>query len=82
MKKFRNGPAGGQGEAEGAAEAPAQVHRQAEAGAAGRPPVDVVGRPARGLRRGGELWSGFSDFALKGTVMRMLCAVFATVLYI
>lgn len=53
MKKPGDGPAGGQGEAEGTAEVPAQVHGRAEAGTAGRPPVDAVGRRARGHRRGG-----------------------------
>lgn len=48
MKKLRDGPTGGQGEAEGTAEVPAQVHRWAEAGTAGHPPVDAVRWPAHG----------------------------------
>lgn len=69
MKKLGDGPAGGQGEAEGTAEVPAQVHGRAEAGTAGRPPVDAVGRRAHGHRRGGKLWDrALPDMAFKGAV--------------
>ena len=80
MKKLRDGPTGGQGEAEGAAEVPAQVHGWAEAGTAGHPPVDAVRWPAHGHRRGGKLWdTALPDMVLKGAVTRMpdlcICSV-------
>lgn len=83
MKKLGDGPAGGQGEAEGTAEVPAQVHGRAEAGTAGRPPVDAVGRRARGHRRGGKLWDwALPDMAFQSAVMRMPGTLSASVLYI
>ena len=82
VKRLTDSPAGGQGEAEGAAEAPAQVHGRAEAGAAGRPPMDAVGRRAHGHQRGGKLWdTGLPDKAFRGAVMRTPGTISASVLY-